>query len=262
MKQLLLLRKEKENDEYRSLLAKKYSIVFIESLKFEYVNAPLLLSQLKSTKNIIATSQQSLKAIELLNIKSELATKTILVVGEQSKKTAEGIGFVHVKGSSSNTAKILFETLDPEERYLYLIGSRNVGIDLPNVTSLQVYVTLNLELEFDSTGCFVVLFSPSGLDSFKPKEGCIFVTIGPTTQKALNDRGLTGIQADSPSPRGVLDAIERYQSQIDTQSIKFIAFYRAVPITSSASILALRLYAILIIGPAPRKPPKSVTTNH
>jgi uroporphyrinogen-III synthase len=83
-----------------------------------------------------------------------------------------------------------------------------------HVELLQVYETRNQDINLlDLIGSTVILFSPSGIPSLGKNIEAItaaninWISIGPSTFKALFDIGIQSVQAESPNPDGVVNAL-------------------------------------------------------
>jgi uroporphyrinogen-III synthase len=224
MTRVILLRKERQNDEYREVLeGSGYEVEFIKTLDFEFINQKSLEERLTHFSAIIATSQTSLEAISNLG-ENRWCGKHSYVVGVKSAQIGEAMGFT-VSGENCGSAAALGDFLAAEHDksipILYLTGSRN-NLELCQklkdlefvFEEIMVYKTINMPVSTNLDGGVLVFFSPSGLDSLPSKMGnCSAVAIGKTTGKALADRGIKCSIASSPTPQGILEAVENLVHQ-------------------------------------------------
>jgi uroporphyrinogen-III synthase len=218
--EILFLKEEKAVDPYRILFEDHgYQVSFQSILESQCMN----LEKCKEIKQsefdgIIVTSQRAVEAIRLTG-KSLKQLGVAFCVGDATASALNEIGVTAVgkeAGSASNLGPLIsdyYKRNALEKPLLYLVGDKTLptlGAHLAQESipyrTLQVYRTMNVKKRICWSG-YLVLFSPSGLDSIEVESSPLFVAIGPTTSLALSNRGISHITALSPNPQGVLDAI-------------------------------------------------------
>ncbi|KAJ3354097.1 hypothetical protein HDU91_005821 [Kappamyces sp. JEL0680] len=217
------------SDPYRRLLESHgVAVEFQKVLEIRWCNQKALLQLLGSScrhSGIIVTSQKVaaaiLSAMTLDAMDASWWTVPVYCVGPATRQSMESLGFKLCNGHESENADRLAEYIRDRhppgpQPLLFLVGDKTRDAiptvleeaQLP-VARLQLYETTNVAI--DSTqlaGKICVLFSPSGLASISTPESLVWISIGPTSQAALAHLGIAAVQASSPSPQGVWDALQ------------------------------------------------------
>jgi uroporphyrinogen-III synthase len=245
---IFLFKAQKPNDEYKLLLENNhFEPCFMQVLNIEFTNQGQLKDLLNSHfdySGLIFTSQNAVKAVANINFNmKEWHEKPCFVVGKATEREALKLN-VNPSGSDTgnwkNLQEFIKENHKDERPLLFLIGDRvQAKITELNVKSLVVYNNKPIKLDVDLKDAFVVVFSPSGLETFEHRRDCMYISIGPTTKKAMDDLGIFSIQCETPCPKGVLNAINIYKQKMNILYI--FVYYLARPNTSSDSSLALLL---------------------
>lgn len=223
IKEIILLRKESRHDLYREALeASAYITRFIPVLETTFVNADQLKATLESStqSGIIISSQAVSEGVRNSNASLKgWKEKPIYCVGPATSRTVKELG-LQPYGACSGSALRLAEYIVANHSsgpLLYLTGDKtrssifnslsehNIQTDL-----LQVYQTRSLTITENLDGHIIVLFSPSGLQSFSSLPiGATWISIGPTTTMELASRDIKCVQADHPTPSGILRALSQ-----------------------------------------------------
>ncbi|KAJ2997337.1 hypothetical protein HDV02_005609 [Globomyces sp. JEL0801] len=232
MSPIVLLRERKDDDEYESLLKDHgYHTEFVQLLVTEFNHTEELFKILQNPdgySGFIATSQKVADAIKQvledlgngIFIRSKWSAKCVYCVGPSTSKAMNDLGFKTEGGFSGNAAALaefIIEHHQGESLPLVFLTGDKTGRVIPNklytagisIIEQQVYTTRNVSQILDIQSKIVVLFSPSGLISLEWNGHGRWIAIGPTTSNALTEKGVEHVVATSPSPMGVLQAIQK-----------------------------------------------------
>ncbi|QLL32652.1 hypothetical protein HG536_0D01740 [Torulaspora globosa] len=201
----------------------------------------------ESLKNIVVSSQRTVECLsesvlpKLNSATAEmLLSKTVYAVGAATEEFLARIGFKNVKGGkNAGTGSILADLITQDlleqgqeaardSEILSLVGQIRRDV-IPNklsskgfkVKEVVTYQTVNLEDNLErfqkvvSPHSWVVLFSPQGTEEIllelkkHPDTKIKIASIGPTTEKYLNENGIQP-QVVSPKPdsNSLLNAIK------------------------------------------------------
>lgn len=235
----ILLRFADEPDPYvRALSEIGLRAVCRPVLSFDFPADAQLLSRLQNRGHyggIVATSPRAARAVrrvfdETGTIHAQWEGAPTYVVGPKTADRFHDLGF-DVRGEDTGDAEALVSFITdqaPEAPLLFLSGDRRrdtlpAGLgdaDIPFEEQV-VYITRprdDLTLPPGSKDCWLVFFSPSGLEAVRkseagPLEEYRLATIGPTTAADLQKEGLD-IEAVSsiPSPDGLAHALSQAPS--------------------------------------------------
>jgi uroporphyrinogen-III synthase len=217
---ILFLKEEKKLDPYRTLFEDHgYQVSFETILETQWMNLETCKGiEALDFDGIVVTSQRAVEAIRLSGMCAN-QWKSAFCVGEATASALTSLGFSAIgkeAGSASALGPIIvhyYQRNAFSKPLLYLVGDKTLSTlgnhlsqeSIPFHT-MQVYRTENVKKIISCSG-YLVVFSPSGLDSIDVTSSPIFVAIGPTTSLALTNRGIPHITASSPKPQGVLEAI-------------------------------------------------------
>ncbi|XP_058452977.1 uroporphyrinogen-III synthase-like [Malaya genurostris] len=248
MKKVVILKSENDNSEvYTALLQKAgFEPVFIPTLDFCFKNLDILRDRLLSPykySGLIFTSPRSITAVRDAlgghRLKDDWKTLENYCVGEPSHDLILTSLELETKGQHSGNASNLADVMKTDLYnktitlpFLFPCGNLKQDV-LQNKLSeygysidcVEVYETIpheDLELSLinlfrDSAAPdFLLFFSPSGIDYcgaiFERHKlnhsGCKIVAIGPSTKKAIENKGYTVHRtAEKPSPEYVVSAL-------------------------------------------------------
>lgn len=206
---------------------------------------------LENLQDIIITSQRTVECLSesvlpqlTPSLREILLSKNVYAVGPATEDFLLRIGFKNVKGgedagTGSVLADLIIDDLSNEDKsgkehneLLLLVGEirrdiiplklRSNGLEVREIVTYKTEELQDNLTRFKSAmvpGSWVVLFSPQGtkeiLDYLKknPESGVRIASIGPTTEKFLNDNGIQPqVVSAKPDADHLLDAINSYNS--------------------------------------------------
>ncbi|KAJ3039156.1 hypothetical protein HDV00_012562 [Rhizophlyctis rosea] len=238
-------------DPYETLsLSNSFTPLFLPTLEHVPCNQETLTTTLKSVHDyasLIVTSKRALETLPSVlktvdpTTWSQWQHKPIFVVGTETARVAEEMGFVDVRGRESGRAEVLCgEIVGEKERFagkkvLFLVGSkhrptvpsalRDAGVEFDTIV---VYKTEGVDSEridrqvdelLRDAGArkadWVVFFSPLGVETVLPvlrgKDwwgGVKVGVIGPTTGKRVEEMGgVVGGVSGRPCAEGLVEAV-------------------------------------------------------
>ncbi len=224
----MLLRDGDEHDKYAEYLRRHgFAPRFVPVLQTEFKSLDELNDKCLSAQSfsgLIITSQNAVKALRMVDYEQFQSLKCY-VVGPATGKSLKDLGFNDIVGESCGNAENLAELIKSSHKenllpLLFLTGDKTRSIIQDaliaaqmRVQCISVYETHNIAVDHHQImSSIVVLFSPSGLNSFPRVEdlqSSKWVAIGPTTSSALAKLGIPSIECKTPTPEGVLEAIQQ-----------------------------------------------------
>ena len=219
MPSIVFFKEEKVQDPYRTLFEENgYKVQFVPVLSTRFVNQHKLKSLTEKYAGVVVTSQKSVQATALVHENvSYLKCIPFYCVGEATAKAVEDLGFYSVGGNTGNSealAEFIIQNYSGNLPLLLLTGDKTLD-HIPTRLSreqipyetLQVYETQNDRKDILVENGFVVIFSPSGLDSINIKGKPTYIAIGPTTSNALRNANIEHLVSKKPNANGILETI-------------------------------------------------------
>ncbi|MHA2253890.1 MAG: uroporphyrinogen-III synthase, partial [Candidatus Kariarchaeaceae archaeon] len=219
-KQILIVRDLQDGRAYNELLDSCGAITANMGL-FEYqtnyskLSDPEIIQSWKTAKWIVLSSQRAVEFLKLIHLYNPRSGFRIAVVGASTAKKVRSIGLpVHLIASGS---LVSLQQLIASEREVYpgpvlfLSGKHITGLPTTDTTQVQVYETVQKELQLPFNPDFLVVFSSRSakivIDRFGKDIAKYWVAIGKSTSEFLKTNEIMSITSKTPSPQGVLTAI-------------------------------------------------------
>ena len=220
MTNIIFFKEERaKEDPYRKLFEENgYQVQFLPVLSTRFVNLQRLKSLSGSFAGVVITSQKSVQAAALVHENlSFLKGIPFYCVGEATADSVKDLGFCSVgenTGNSEALADFIVQKYSGGHPLLLLTGDKTLD-QIPQrllreripFETLQVYETQNERQNIFVESGFVVVFSPSGLDSISIQGSPTYIAIGTTTSKALCNANITHLVCKKPNANGILDTI-------------------------------------------------------
>ncbi|XP_059048791.1 uroporphyrinogen-III synthase-like [Achroia grisella] len=243
MKKVVLFKSASEDYE-RAFTENNYQVVFVEPLRFSFINLDALKDKLalNEYEGLILTSPRAIDAVSKCWDPSKFVTwnmKKVYTVGPvSSQKITLSLGLEPLgstAGNAENLAKLISNENTKTSKFLFPCGNLR-SETLPNMLQMQeitidsvtVYETKENESlkedlialnEGDQDPCCMVFFSPSGceyihrqLQTFNNKLSTLpHFAIGNTTAHKIENLGLeiAGVAA-KPVPESVVESVNSY----------------------------------------------------
>lgn len=207
-------------------------------LSFDFPSEALLRERLQDREHyegVVATSPRAARAVrrvfdETGTVHAQWEDAPTYVVGPKTAERFDDLGF-DVRGADSGSADELVSFIAdqaPEAPLLFLSGDRrrdtlpdgleDAEVPFEEEVVYETKLRTDLTLPPASQNCWLVFFSPSGLEAVQaseagPLDAYRIATIGPTTAADLREEGLE-IEAvsDIPSPDGLARALAQAPS--------------------------------------------------
>jgi uroporphyrinogen-III synthase len=239
---VLLLRAPRDSDPYVAAFeAAGYEVECLPLLEYEFVNEGALAEALAAAEGyagMVLTSPRALDAIAAseaarAEVRARWAGKPAFAVGPETAARARALGLAvwgEEAGTSAGLAaliaaeigqntrkRLLFPAGEPRRTEL-IQGLAAHGIDVHEVVVYTARPRSDLGLPPGRPPGWVVFFSPRGVDLTAealtlPWERVRKAAIGPTTARALADRGWTPeAVAEAPTPAALVAAVARYSA--------------------------------------------------
>lgn len=229
----VLLRSPHDPDPYLNAFADAgLSAVCEPVLRFRFPNQDALRDRLRRADDyaaLVATSPRIGRALHQA-FRTEPALRTrwrgrrAYAVGPKTGRWLRKLG-LEVTGEHTGTAAALADRIvsdAPEAPVLFLSGNRrrealpeglrSGGVAFEEQVVYETHTRTTLDLPGPSAACWLVVFSPSGLEALAeaevPVDAYRLAAIGPTTAGALRDAGYTvAAVAETPTPDALVQAI-------------------------------------------------------